>query len=126
MFGLTNQSINGASLSALDSRPGLHVDGLSDLGYKGLAINLGEADSGLFFSPQVNGFLNDTNFMLASAFGRISGLDRRICSVSGYRAGYGIYPVSVDFTPLGSLTQTFQVYCDGLLVREETNSIGTV
>jgi len=102
IFGLTNQAINGATLS-LSENGFLHVDNLSDFGYRGISVNLGEAESGLFFSPQVAGFINDTNFMLGSAFGRISGLDRRICTVAGARNGWATYPVVVDFTPLGSL-----------------------
>ena len=127
VFGLTNQSINGTALSVLDFGR-LHVDALSYLGYKGLSVRLGEAESGLFFKPQVSGygFLEDTNFMTAHAYGRVSGLDRRICSVFGRRERYGVYPVTVDFTPLAAFAQTFQVYCDGMLVREETNTVGAV
>ncbi len=129
MFGITNRSINGASVSVSESG-GFHVDGLSAFGYKGVSVLLGEADSGLFFSPQLGQTPNNGNFMAAHAFGRLHGIpgpmDWPISSVFGRRDGYGIYPVLVDFTPLGSFSQTLQVYCGNDLVREESNTLGTV
>ena len=126
VFGLTNKSINGANLTLLDYPAGLHVDNLSDYGFQGLSVRLGEAESGLYFTPQVSGQLNNSNFMAASAYGRFGGSTRRICSVAGGRQSFGTYPVAADFTPLGAATQVFQIFCDGNLIREETNSLGTV
>jgi hypothetical protein len=126
VFGLTNVSINGAALSTLSEGRGLHVEGLSDLGYKGVSVRLGEADAGLFFSPQLQTSPVDDNFMSAQAIGRVLGLELPVSSVFCRRNGYGTYPTTVDFSAIGSFSKTYQVYCDGALVREETNSNGNV
>lgn len=126
VFGLTNVSINGASLSTLSEGWGLRVEGLSDLGYKGVSVRLGEADAGLFFSPQLQTTPVDNNFMSAQAIGRVGGLEFPVSSVFCRRNGYGTYPTTVDFSGIGSFSKTYRVYCDGALVREETNSNGNV
>src|ERR1043165_1917959 len=63
VFGLTNQALNGASLLPRESYTGLRVEGLLEDGHQGVSVLLGQADSGLFFSPQLNEQPSDGNFM---------------------------------------------------------------
>ena len=64
-FGLTNKSIFGASLHLDSHSDPLYIDGLSDLGYRGVSVKLGEADAGMTFAPYKQGPLNDDQFMIA-------------------------------------------------------------
>lgn len=126
IFGLTNRSIFGSTLTVDTEYPALHVIGLSELGYKGLSVRLGEAESGLYFSPSTRRDLNDDNFMIGHAYGRIGGRTRRISSVFCKRESWGTYPVTVDFLPLGTVSKTAQIFVDGLLIGEETYTHGAV
>lgn len=126
IFGLTNRSILGAALTVDTEYPALHVTGLSELGYMGLSVRLGESESGLFFSPSTRVSLSDDNFMIGHAYGRSAGLTRRLSSVFCKRETWGTYPVTVDFLPLGTVSKTAQVFVDGLLIGEETYTNGTV
>ncbi|HUR45753.1 MAG TPA: hypothetical protein VMZ27_07770 [Candidatus Saccharimonadales bacterium] len=126
MFGLTNQAINGASVTTSESHYGLRVDDLGEDGDKGVSVLLGEANSGLYFSPQLNSQPQDGNYMQAKVYGKASGLDGLLGTVFCRRDGYGLYPMTVDFSPLGSSNFTVQVYCYDTLVREETNDTGII
>ncbi len=125
-FGLTNKSIFGASLS-IDSESGLFdVKSLSDLGYRGVSVKLGEADAGMTFAPYKQGPLNDDQFMIAHAYGRVGGTHRRVSTVSCRRDGYSAFPLSVDLLPLGSLLQTIEVYSGSTLVARQRHTLGTI
>jgi hypothetical protein len=126
IFGLGHQALNGASIVPREGFSGLRVEDLVETGDRGVSVALGDADSGLFFSPQLNSQPEDTNFMSARVFGRVAGHESLVGTVSCKRDGYGLYPMSVDFTAIGSSNLTVQVYCYGLLVREETNTSGNV
>ena len=126
LFGLTNRSIFGAVLTVDPDYPALHVSELSEFGYKGLSVRLGEAESGLYFSPSTRAEHNDDNFMIGHAYGRVGGLTRRISSVFCKRETWATYPVTVDFLPLGTVSKTAQFFVDGLLIGEETYTNGAV
>src|SRR6185503_4925010 len=103
-FGLTNRSINSAAIFLDPEYHDLRVTNLSSLGYKGISVRLGRAESGLFFSPNTRASLQDDNFMIGHAYGRVDGITRRISSVYCRRDGYANYPVTVDFLPLGTVS----------------------
>lgn len=126
VFGLTNQSINGATVYKDGAFTLLRVENLSDFGTRGVAVQLGQADSGLFFAPYVSAALEDGNFMTAHAYGKVGHLSRRICSVVGRRSAYATYPVAVDFAPLGSLLKTYQIWCNDKLAAEVRHTSGEV
>jgi hypothetical protein len=125
-FGLTNRSINSAALFLDPEYHDLRVTNLSTLGYKGVSVRLGQAESGLFFSPYTRASLQDDNFMIGHAYGLMDGITRRISSVFCRRDGYANYPVTVDFLPLGTVSKTVQFFVDYLLVGEETYTNGVV
>ena len=127
-FGLTNKSIFGASLQ-LDPESSsalLEIKGLSDLGYRGVSVKLGEADAGMTFAPYKQGPLNDDQFMIAHAYGRVGGTHRRVSTVSCRRDGYSAFPLRVDLLPLGSLLQTIEVYSGATLVARQRHTLGTI
>ena len=127
VFGLTNQAIHGASLLYDPAFHNLRVQSLSTLGYKGLSVRLGQAESGLFFSPSTDSRpVEDGHFMIGHAYGRVGGIERRISSVYCERAGWATYPVTVDFLPLGTWSKTVQLFVDHVFVGEETYTNGTV
>src|SRR4051812_35619998 len=81
VFGLTNQALNGATLLPRESYPGLRVEGLLEEGHQGVSVALGQADSGLFFMPQLNEQPNDGNFMQASVFGKAGAHERLVATL---------------------------------------------
>ena len=126
IYGLTNRAINGASLSIDEDRAALDVIGLSNLGYNGLSVRLGEAESGLFFSPFTRASIQDDDFMIGHAYGLVGGLQRRISSVFCRRNGFATYPVTIDLTPLGSVRKTVQVFVGDTLIGEESYTSGEI
>ena len=125
-FGLTNRSIHATPLFLDPDYRELRVLSLSYWGYNGVSVRLGQADSGLFFSPYARARLEDTNFMVAHAYGRSAGLERRLVSVFCERAGWATYPVTVDFLPLGTVRKTVRIFVDQTFVGEETYTNGAV
>jgi len=125
-FGLTNKSIFGASLQLDSHSDPLYINGLTDLGYRGVSVKLGEADSGLTFAPYKQGALNDDQFMIAHAYGRVGGTHRRVSTVSCRRDSYSAFPLSVDLLPLGSLLQTIEVYSGATLLARQRHTLGTI
>ena len=125
-FGLTNKSIFGASLHLDSHSDPLYINGLSDLGYRGVSVKLGEADAGMTFAPYKQGPLNDDQFMIAHAYGRVGGTHRRVSTVSCRRDGYSAFPLRVDLLPLGSLLQTIEVYSGATLVARQRHTLGTI
>lgn len=126
VFGLTNQSILGAALRTDEEFDRLQVYGLSDLGFQGVSVKLGEADSGMTFTPYKDGSLYDHQFMVGHAYGKVGGIQRRVSSVYSKRDGYGTYPVWVDLLPLGSLLQTVEVYIGTTLIARQRHTVGRV
>jgi hypothetical protein len=125
-FGLTNRSINSAAIFLDPEYRDLRVTDLSTLGYKGVSVRLGQAESGLFFSPYTRASLENNNFMAGHAYGRSAGIERRLVSVFCERTDWATFPVTVDFLPLGTVSKTVQIYVDHILVGEETYTNGSV
>ena len=125
-FGLTNRSINSATIFLDPDYRDLRVTNLSTSGAKGLSVRLGQAESGLFFSPYTRASLQNNNFMIGHAFGRSAGLERRLVSVHCERSDWATFPVTVDFLPLGTTSKTVQIFVDQILVGEETYTQGTI
>lgn len=125
-FGLTNKSIFGASLYLDSHSDPLQINGLSDLGYRGVSVKLGEADAGMTFAPYKYGPLYDDQFMVAHACGRVGGTQRRVSTVSCRQVGYSAFPLSVDLLPLGSLLQTIEVCSGATLVARQRHTLGTI
>jgi hypothetical protein len=125
-FGLTNKAIFGAGLEVGDEFNGMSVLGLSDLGHRGVSVKLGEADAGMTFAPYKFGPLYDDQFMVAHAYGRVGGIQRRVSTVSCRRDGYSWFPLTVDLLPLGSLLQTIEVYSGATLVARQRHTLGNI
>ena len=125
-FGLTNRSINSATIYLDPDDHDLRVTNLSSLGYKGVSVRLGEAESGLFFSPYTRASLENNNSMIGHAYGLSAGIERRLVSVYCERTDWATFPVTVDFLPLGTVSKTVQIYVDQILVGEETYTNGAV
>jgi hypothetical protein len=125
-FGLTNRSINFAEISLPTEYEELHVRNLAELGYNGLSVRLGQAQSGLFFSPHTQARLENDNFMAGHAYGRSLNIERRLVSVYCQRTDWATFPVTVDFLPLGTTSKTVQVFVDHILVGEETYTDGAI
>ncbi len=115
-FGLANRSILGAIVERDSRYPWLHVGDLSRYGYKGLSIDLGEADSGLYFTPSTRATLEDGYFMSGHAYGKVGFLNRRLSSVFCERTDWATFPVSFDFSPIGSFHKTVFAYFGDTLV----------
>jgi hypothetical protein len=126
VFGLTNVALNGATLVPRETYPGVRVENLDDQGLQGVSVLLGQADSGLFFSPQLDGQPGDGNSMQASVFGKAGAHEGLLGTVFCKKDSWGSYPLTVDFTGIGSSNFTVQVFCYDTLAREETNSSGSV
>ena len=125
-FGLTNRSINLAAIFLDPDYGDLRVTNLASLGYRGISVRLGEAESGLFFAPYTRASLQNNHFMIGHAYGRGAGLERRLVSVYCERTDWATFPVTVDFLPLGTESKTVQIYVDQILIGEETYTNGAV
>jgi hypothetical protein len=125
-FGLTNRSINSATIFLDPDYRDLRVTNLSSYGHNGLSVRLGQAESGLFFSPYTRATLENQNFMIGHAFGRSAGFERRLASVHCERSDYATFPVTIDFLPLGTASKTVQIFVDQVLVGEETYTQGAI
>ncbi len=125
-FGLTNRSINSAAIFLDPEYRDLRVTNLSSHGYKGVSVRLGQAESGLFFSPYTRASLVNANFMVGHAYGRSAGIERRLVSVYCERTDWANFPVTVDFLPLGTASKTVQAFVDHILIGEETYTSGAV
>ncbi len=126
MYGLTNRALNGAEVVADHDLPWLNVGNLSDLGYRGVSVRLGEADSGLFFSPFTRASVADNHYMVGHAYGKVGLLNRRISTVFCRRSAFATYPVTIDLSPLGSLRKTAQVFVGDTFVGEESFTQGDI
>ena len=125
-FGLTNRSINSAAVFLDPDYRELRVTNLSTFGHDGVSVSLGQADFGLFFSPSTHLNLENSNFMIGQAFGRSAGIEQRLVSVYCERADSTVYPVTVDFLPLGTERKTVQVFVDHVFLGEESYTNGAV
>src|SRR5689334_12446983 len=72
-FGLTNLALGQALLST-DAGSAV-VSELSSNGTDGLSILLGEADSGVFISPNTVEHPEAGDYMVGMAYGRLNGVD---------------------------------------------------
>jgi hypothetical protein len=126
LYGLTNRSIAGATVVADEETRMLNVGGLSDYGYKGVSVRLGEADSGLFFTPFTRASLENDYFMAGHAFGKVGGIHRRLSTVFCKRKDWAEYPITVDLLPLGSLRKTVFAYVGEQLIAQETYTEGVI
>ena len=91
------------------------VTNLGPNGEDGVSIFLGEADGGVFAYPDTTDHPEGGDYMLARAYGRLNGVpDQLLCTVRGRKilqaGGEGIYPVSVDFSPLGASNLYAQLF----------------
>lgn len=123
-FGLTNLALGQALLST-DAGSAV-VSELSSNGTDGLSILLGEADSGVFVSPDTVERPEAGDYMVGKAYGRLNGVDNQLICTTRARtlngsSGFGIYPVQVDFSPLGVSNLLFQVFDGNQLVSQTTN-----
>jgi hypothetical protein len=118
VFGLTNVPIGQAILM------GNVVTNVGSEGLDGVSILLGEADSGVFAYPDTTGSPTDGDYMLGRAYGKLNGVaDQLLCTVRGHKvtqgSGFGIYPLTLDFSPLGVTNFLAQVFSrNGGLVAE--------
>src|SRR6186713_2691925 len=127
-FGLTNSPLGTAHLRFQGSD--LVVSGTGDVAdspvaasytttppptgissdYYGVSVQLGEADSGLYFYPYAQSLYNGA-LMVGKMYGQLDGQpDELLTTMRAYRADYAVFNVECDFTPLGSSNVTFQVF----------------
>jgi hypothetical protein len=109
VFGLTNAPLGHAVLE--DNT----VTNLGPNGLDGVSIFLGEAEGGVFAYVDTTDYPEGGDYMLARAYGRLNGVpDQLLCTVRGRRitqlGGEGIYPVAVDFSPLGTSNLYAQLF----------------
>jgi hypothetical protein len=118
VFGLTNVPLGQAILFHNS------VVNLSSNGLDGVSILTGEADAGVFAYPSTAENPMDGDYMLGKAFGKLNGVpDQLLCTVRGRKvaqsSGYGVYPLTLDFSALGVTNFLAQVFTRmGRLVAE--------
>src|ERR1041385_3153506 len=129
-FGATALGFKGAPLgnATLDSSfDYLHVGGIGPSGNDGVSLDLGEADSGVFFAPYTYDYLSSGFFMRAAAYGNVGGSSNRLVSVlRGEKVGSdsaGPFGVEADFTAIGATNVIFQFFFGDQLIGE-TNTTG--
>lgn len=119
-YGLTNFAIGQAVLDAYTDYGAYRVTSLRSNGLDGVSIRVGEPDSGVFLTP-TTGYLEDGNWMLARAYGQLNGTnDTLLATIQGGRASDRVYPLTLDYSPLGPESVTYQIYYYGQLQREFT------
>jgi hypothetical protein len=122
-YGLTHVVIGSANAAAIDGY--LTFSNFRSNGVDGVSILCGEADAGLFFNPYIFGYLADGNYLRAKAYGTVNGVaNRPISSMLGGQALQGLYPIEVDFSPLGASNLTFQVLSGKTLIKQATQAGG--
>lgn len=94
----------------------------------GVSVHLGEAQSGLFAYPDDAGALLEVDIDFSGyllegfAHGSVDGVTNRlISSLSATRAGWGVYVMNADFSPVGATSYTYEVYSDGIRTLFATN-----
>jgi hypothetical protein len=131
-FGLTNFPIRQAvATSGDDSGAIISVSNLGFEGFDGLSMRLGEADAGLFIYPDapIQDSFGETWFMEGNVLGSRNGVTNALlATMRATKPYYETYPVTVDFSPLGPSSLTFQLYLNGSLVAQSTQpgATGTV
>jgi hypothetical protein len=138
MFGLKHTLLTNTILNTNASSP-LRVENASRViecpnqecelldGF-GVSVHLGEAQSGLFAYPDDAGVLLEvetefSGYLLEGfAYGSVDSVTNRwISSLSATRAGWGVYVMNVDFSPVGATSYTYEVYSDGVRTLFATN-----
>ncbi|HEY2953084.1 MAG TPA: hypothetical protein VGK40_10900 [Verrucomicrobiae bacterium] len=118
-FGLPNLPLGQAVIAYNE------VSNLSSNGTDGVSIFLGEADNGVFFYPNTADQPEGGDYMLGKAYGRVDGVNGYPISILRGRkvvveSGFGVYPLAVDFTPIGVTNLTIQVFSGRHLVAESS------
>lgn len=118
-YGLTNFALGQATLEPDYYGGGTYrVTSLGSNGLDGVSILLGEPDAGVFLTAN-SSYLQDGNFMIANAYGQLNGShDQLLATIQGGRASETLYPLRLDFSPLGPESVTYQVFYQGALQRE--------
>jgi hypothetical protein len=89
--------------------------------YYGVSVQLGEADSGVFFYPY-SSYMYDAASMVGKTYGSVNGQpDELIATMRAVRHTYGVYSIATDFTPIGSSKVTFEVFDNHKLVATSSN-----
>jgi hypothetical protein len=112
VFGLTNMPLGQAVLT------NNIVGNLHSNGTDGVRILLGEADGGVFAYPDTIDEVGGGDYMLAKVYGKLNGVeDQLLCTVRGRKilrsGGDGVYPVALDFSPLGVTNFFAQILTGG-------------
>ena len=128
-FGLKHRAITNAELSLESTGGPLTVSNTGGIcedtncveaGSFSVSVELGAADTGLFVWP--NGEPADGAWLEASSYGTVDGFTSSpVGSAKGTRLAFGEYDVTVDFSPIGATSYTYQVYFHDLLTLEITN-----
>jgi hypothetical protein len=134
-FGLTNTPLGDAVITFQGATMTVTSDSFSDVaasgaaflpaGHFGVAIDLGEADAGIWAYPYHNGYFNDGSFLVGHVFGEVDGqAGRPICTMRARRESEGNHSVEADFSAIGVRMQIFEIYQGGTLVAAATNAGG--
>ena len=123
-FGLTNFPIRQAvATTGGDSGAIISVSNLGFEGFDGLSMHLGEADAGLFIYPDapIQDSFGETWFMEGHVLGSRNGVTNALlATMRATKPDYEVYPVAVDFSPLGPSSLTYQFYLNGSLIAQST------
>ena len=117
LFGLVHLPIKDTRVNGAEFIPGTNI-------VHGANILLGEADEGIFLDPyaEIWGNAWPEWFLEGKVYGQIQGgSNALVARVRGTKPGVEVYPIEVDFSPLGATNVTFQFLSGQTLVTEESS-----
>jgi hypothetical protein len=121
VFGLVHVPIKDTTLNVADgSYVGFQAGTNSSFG---ASVLLGEVDSGLFIAPDAGvwGYADSSWSVQGQVYGRLrDGSNALVSTVTAAKPNIEVYPVTVDFSPLGAASLTFQYSSNHVLLNEET------
>lgn len=130
VFGLPHTPLGGALLRVESGNLVVTPAGEDEEGGApfGVAVDLGEADTGVFGALDTYNSLNGEGmYMVGQVFGQVEGLpEQEIGSLRVDTVGWYSYLVSADFSPLGSSRVHIEVYEGSRLVATASNVVGGV
>jgi hypothetical protein len=124
-FGLEHEVFGQATINSNYGEPVLGISNIASE-QDGVTTWLGEADSAAFIYPFANVDPTGTR-MRAKVYGSVNGQTNRLFgTVLGEHPDWATYDASVDFTPIGATSVTFQVWQGNILRAETTVASGSV
>jgi hypothetical protein len=91
----------------------------------GASVLLGEADSGIFIDPDSSGwgYAHPDWFLEGKVYGRFgNGSNGLVARVRATKPDIEVYPIEIDFTPLGPTNLTIQYFSDDKLLSADSTA----